>query len=104
MYIQGSGPLAHQLDEVLFLLRHAINSVALRLEVLQHLVDAAKDIQVGCCAHIPLVRWETENCDGHLLLGNLLLGKAAAQARHEQSRRADCAYVLYTSCMPTTAC
>lgn len=81
MYKQASIPLAHQLDEILFLLRHTINSVALRLEILQHLVDAAKHVQIGCCAHIPLVRWETEDCDGHLLLSDLLLGKAAAQAR-----------------------
>lgn len=79
IYKQGSDPMAHQLDEVLFLLWHAVNSVALRLEVLQHLVDAAKHIQVGCCANIALVRWETEDCDGHLLLGDLLLGEAATQ-------------------------
>ena len=97
-------PLAHQLNEVLFLFRHTINSVALCLEVLQHLVDAAKHIQVGSSAHIALVRWEAEDCDGHLLLGNLLLGKAAAEARHEQRWRADRACVLCSSCMPTAAC
>jgi len=104
IYKQGSDPMAHQLDEVLFLLWHAVNSVALRLEVLQHLVDAAKHIQVGCCANIALVRWETEDCDGHLLLGDLLLGEAATQARHEQSWHTVCPYVLYISCIPTTEC
>ena len=93
--------MAHQLDEVLFLLRHTINSVALRLEILQHLVDAAEHIQIGCRAHVPLVRWETEDCNGHLLLSDLLLGKTAAQ---EQSWCGDWAWVYYTSCMPTTAC
>lgn len=68
---------AYHLDEVLLLLWHIIHSVALRLEVLKHLVDTAKDIQVGGCANIALVWWEAEDCDGHLLLSNLLLGKAA---------------------------
>ena len=68
---------AYHLDEVLFLLRHVIYSVALRLQVLQHFVNAAKDIQVGGCANIALVRWEAEDCDGHLLLSNLLLREAA---------------------------
>ncbi len=76
---------AYQLDEILFLLGHAINSVALCFEVLQHLVNAAEHIQVGGCSNIALVRRETEDCDGHLLLSNLLLGKAAVTARHCQS-------------------
>ena len=68
---------AYHLDEVLFLLRHIIYSVSLGLEVLQDLVDAAKHIQVGCCADIALVWWKAEDCDGYFLLSNLLLCKAA---------------------------
>lgn len=60
------------------MLRHTIDSIALLFQILKHFVDAAKNIQVGCSSHITLVRWEAEDCDCYLLLGNLLLGKAAA--------------------------
>lgn len=68
---------AHHLDEVLLLLRHVLNGVALSLEVLQHPVDAAKNIEVGCCSYVALVGRETENGDGHLLLSYLLFGQTA---------------------------
>ena len=68
---------AYRFDQVLFLLRKILHSVALCLEVLQNLPDAAKDVQVGSCTHVALVGWEAEDCDGHLLLSYLLLGQAA---------------------------
>ena len=43
--------------------------VRLRLgSYLEDLVDGAKDIEVGCCAHIALVGREAEHCDCKPLL------------------------------------
>mmetsp|Transcript_92826 Transcript_92826/g.113691 ORF Transcript_92826/g.113691 Transcript_92826/m.113691 type:complete len:340 (+) Transcript_92826:1893-2912(+) len=42
--------------------------IALLFQFLHDCVDAAKDIQVGRCAHVALVRWELEHANAQLLL------------------------------------
>ena len=73
---QQGKPVSYRFDEVLFFLRHVIHCVALSFEVLQHFVDAAKHIQIGCRPNIALIWRETEDSDGHFLLCCLLLGQA----------------------------
>ncbi len=44
---------------------------------LEDLVNGAKDVEVGCCAHIALVGREAEHCDCNPLLKLGLFGQPA---------------------------
>mmetsp|Transcript_9499 Transcript_9499/g.20706 ORF Transcript_9499/g.20706 Transcript_9499/m.20706 type:complete len:516 (+) Transcript_9499:2694-4241(+) len=68
--------MQHRVDEILDRRRQFANLVSLGLHRLEALEDGAEDVQVGGRTDVALVGREGEDCDGHLLLGNLLPAQA----------------------------